>query len=274
MTNAKMKHEKIRVSGVEVEVRSAGTQGRTLLFLHPGDGLEGDNAALRELSRSFRVVAPSHPGFGESALPPHFRTVDDLAYFYLDFLEAQDLRDVILVGVSFGGWIAASIAIKNTSRVAGIVLADALGARFGEVQAREIADLFAHPLYEQPKFLYEDPVRRQTKFDGHSEEVLLKLARNHESFALYGWSPTLHDPQLVRRLHRIKVPVHFLWGEKDRVVSTDYGRKYAAAIAGAGFELIAGAGHYPHIECPQAFAAAVGRFAGKLPQAVSASVTA
>jgi pimeloyl-ACP methyl ester carboxylesterase len=274
MTDTEMKRTKILVAGTEVEVRSAGTQGRTLLFLHPGDGLEGDNATLLELSRSFRVIAPSHPGFGESALPPHYRSVDDLAYFYLDFLESQDLRDVILVGVSFGGWIAASIAIKNTDRIAGIVLAGALGARFGEVQTREIADLFAYPLYEQPKFLYQDPARRQMKFDGLSDEVLLKLARNHESFALYGWSPTLHDPQLARRLHRIKVPVHFLWGEEDRVVPVELGRKYAAAIAGAGFDLIPGAGHYLHVERPQAFAEAVGRFAGSLPQAVSAPVTA
>lgn len=265
MAEMNMECTRIRVADIEVEVRAAGSGKRTVLFLHPGDGLEGDNAALGMLSKSCRLIAPSHPGFGQSELPKHFRTIDDLAYFYLDFLESQNLSNVVLAGVSFGAWIAAEIAIKNTSRIAGLVLADAVGAKFGDRMTREIADIFSYPMYEHAQLLYEDSSRRQMSHGDLPEEVLLRLARNYESFALFGWSPTLLDPQLVRRLHRIKVPTQFLWGEKDRVVPVEYGRKFAAAIPGAGFEVIAGVGHYPHIENPQAFVAAVERFCGKLP---------
>ena len=80
-----------------------------------------------------------------------------------------------------------------------------------------------------------------------------------------GWSPTLHHPKLRHRLHRITVPTQLLWGAEDRVVPPDYGRRFAAAIPGAQFSLIEGAGHYPHIEKPEAFAAALDQFVATLP---------
>src|SRR2546430_972736 len=92
----------VMVSGVSVDVIDRG-RGRPLLFLHPGIGIERNAPVLDALAQSARVIAPSHPGFGRSELPKWMTTVDDLAYFYLDFLDALDLRDVALVGVSLGG---------------------------------------------------------------------------------------------------------------------------------------------------------------------------
>ena len=70
----------------------------------------------------------------------------------------------------------------------------------------------------------------------------------------------MHDPKLKGRLHRIRIPTLFLWGTADRILTEDYGRAYCAAISGARFETIERAGHYPHIEQPDAFARAVCAF--------------
>ena len=51
-----------------------------------------------------------------------------------------------------------------------------------------------------------------------------------------------------------------IWGEEDGVVTIDYGRRYAEAIPGARFETIAGAGHHPELESPEAFAEILGSF--------------
>jgi pimeloyl-ACP methyl ester carboxylesterase len=64
----------------------------------------------------------------------------------------------------------------------------------------------------------------------------------------------MHDPKLRGRLHRIRIPTLVLWGAADRVASPDYGRALAAAIPGAQFETIEGAGHFPHLEQPGALA--------------------
>ena len=61
----------------------------------------------------------------------------------------------------------------------------------------------------------------------------------------------MHNPKLLGRLHRIAVPTQILWGDKDGIVTTDYGRAYAAAIPGATFERIAAAGHLPQLEQPE-----------------------
>ncbi len=66
------------------------------------------------LASDARVLAPTHPGFGRAPAPRELTTVDDLAYLYLDLLDTLDLRDVVVVGVSFGGWIAAEMAVKST----------------------------------------------------------------------------------------------------------------------------------------------------------------
>src|SRR5438132_1352011 len=78
--------QQVKVDGASIEFVAKGS-GQTLLYLHPGDGFDPDAVFFQRLARSFRVIAPSHPGFGGSALPPGINSVDDLAYFYLDFLE-------------------------------------------------------------------------------------------------------------------------------------------------------------------------------------------
>lgn len=248
------------VAGVNVEVWQGGDHGRSVLYLHPGDGFDAEAPFVDELTRRYRVIAPSHPGFGRSELPSSFKTIDDLAYFYLDFMEDRNMKDVVLIGASFGAWIAAEIAIKSTARIAALILVDALGAKFAPPATREIADLFMVPQYEQAQLLFEAESLRKQSYAHLPDDVLVRMARNHESFCLYGWSPTLHDPKLAQRLHRIDVPTHVIWGEADRVVSTDYGRSYARAIRNATFESIPGAGHYPQVEQPERFVAAASRF--------------
>jgi pimeloyl-ACP methyl ester carboxylesterase len=57
-------------------------------------------------------------------------------------MDALDLREVVLAGISFGGWIAAEIAIKSTARISHLVLADAVGIKLGDREHRDIVDMF------------------------------------------------------------------------------------------------------------------------------------
>jgi pimeloyl-ACP methyl ester carboxylesterase len=256
--------EKVMVSGLELELWTGG-RGQTLLFLHPGSGFETDAPFLDLLACRYEVLAPSHPGFGATELPPGITTVDDLSYFYLDFLREHNLHDVILVGVSFGAWIAAEIATKCSDRLAALMLFDAVGAKFGDRTTREITDIFSLPLYEVDRLLYHDTALQHRDFSQCSDDTLQRLSRNNESLAVFAWAPTLYSPKLRQRLHRIDVPTHVVWGEHDQVVSTEYGRSFADAIAGATFEIIPDSGHYPHIEQPERFAGAVTSFIDRLP---------
>jgi pimeloyl-ACP methyl ester carboxylesterase len=251
----------ITVSGIQIEMIERG-RGRPLLFLHPGIGIEADAPVLERLAARSRLLVPTHPGFGRSEAPTSFDRIDDLAYFYLDLLEQLDLRDITVVGVSLGGWIAAEIAIKSTARISHLVLANPIGIKVGGREQRDIADIFAISEDDFLKIAYCDPAAGKRDYKTMPDAEVRAAARNREATARYAWSPYMHDPKLKGRLHRIRIPTLFLWGTHDRVLSEDYGRAYCAAVPGARFEPIERAGHFPHIEQPDAFADKVFAFIG------------
>src|SRR5882762_2247703 len=146
----------ISVNGIRIEMIERGS-GRPILFLHPGIGIDANAPVLDRLAAGGRLLAPSHPGFGASEGPRHMTTVDDLAYFYLDLMDQLDLRDATVVGVSFGAWIAAEIAVKSTARISRLVLANAVGIKVGGRETRDIADIFAVVDADFNKLAYFDP---------------------------------------------------------------------------------------------------------------------
>jgi pimeloyl-ACP methyl ester carboxylesterase len=172
-----------------------------------------------------------------------------------------DLRNAIVVGVSFGAWIAAEIAIKSTARMSRLVMANAVGVKVGGRETREIADVFAMLEPQFNKLAFSDPKAGERDYRSMPEAEIVAVARNREALARFAWQPYMHDPKLKGRLHRIRIPTLFLWGKDDCILSETYGRAYCAAIPGARFELIDQAGHFPHLEQPRLFAERVLAFA-------------
>jgi pimeloyl-ACP methyl ester carboxylesterase len=239
--------EKIEVAGIMTERLRCG-QGRPLLYLHDGGGIEFAQSFIERLATRYDVHALSHPGFGASELPSGFTTVDDLSYHYLDYFEEADLTNVAVVGASFGGWIAAEIATKVSPRMSALVLIDAYGIKVGPRDKPDVEDIF---------YLLPDQVRemgwhrKRPAMSADTMEGGRRIARNRETLSLFGWSPLLHNPKLHGRLRRVRAPTLVLWGASDRLAPVDYGRAYAAAIPGAEFLIVEEAGHLPHIEQPE-----------------------
>jgi pimeloyl-ACP methyl ester carboxylesterase len=252
--------QSVVVNGTRIDLIERGA-GRPLLFLHAENGIEPAAAAIAELAKSARVIAPTHPGYGRSELPKGMRSVDDLSYFYLDFLDQLDLRDLTVVGVSLGAWIAAEIAVKTTARLSRLVMANAVGVKVGERETRDIADIFALTEPEYLDIAYCDANIGRRDYKALPDAEVLAAARAREATARIAWNPYFHDPRLKSRLHRIQIPTLFLWGTHDRMLSEAYGRAYCAMIAGARFEPIDRAGHFPDHEQPKVFAEKVLAFA-------------
>jgi len=247
--------------GVELELVERGS-GPPLLLLHDGWEVRADGPFAGALAESHRVLVPAHPGFGRSSVPAAFDSVEDLAYFYLELVDELGIDDVVLVGCSFGGWIAAEIAVRRPTWLRRLVLVDPLGLRVGGVADRDIADVWAVGRPALGRLLFHDAglAEREVEYATRSDEELEVVARNREALARYGWSPYLCNPRLARRLHRVAVPTLVAWGAHDGVVSVDYGRAYAAAIPGARFALVGEAGHLPHVERPAVLARLVNEF--------------
>jgi pimeloyl-ACP methyl ester carboxylesterase len=249
----------VSIAGVSIELEERG-EGSPLLFLHPGEGLQLQRDWLDLLAQRFRVIAPHHPGWGNSSLPDWLNTVDDLAYLYLDLAATLALEKAMLVGACFGGWIAAEMAVRDTRRFARLVLVDPLGIKVGGVTDRDIADMHAISREEFMRLAWADPAKGDRDMMQMAETELAGIARGREALARFGWKPYMHNPHLKRWLHRIDIPTLLLWGERDGIVDTAYGEAFRAEIPGARMEVIASAGHFPHWEQPQDFAERLSRF--------------
>jgi pimeloyl-ACP methyl ester carboxylesterase len=240
------------VAGTPLEVVERG-QGRTLLFLHGGEGPAPERPWLDLLACNYRVIAPWHPGWGNSPLIDGMGVVDDLAYLYLDLAAELGLEDAVLIGACFGGWVAAEIMVRSTERFSRLVLVDPLGVKFAGRDERDIADMHGMSRAEYLKLAWADPAQGEADFAVLPETELAAIVRGREAFALYGWKPYMHNPRLKRWLHRIDRPTLLLWGAEDRIVTPAYGENWCRAIPNARLELIPGAGHFPHWEQPEAF---------------------
>jgi pimeloyl-ACP methyl ester carboxylesterase len=247
--------ERMTVDGIELEVVRRGA-GPPLLFLHGMQTVPPGAAFLDRLAKHATVIAPSSPGFGRSPRPPDFDSVYDLVHFYLDVLDAVATthgdRKVVLVGHSFGGWLAAELAVKCPHRLAKLILVDAFGIKISDRETADIVDVFNTAPAAVRRLAWHDPAAAPD-FDAMSDDEIAAHARSWEALCLYGWQPYMYNPALKRWLKRIAVPTLVLWGDSDGIVAPAYGRAYAALIPGARFETVAKAGHSPHIEQPEAF---------------------
>lgn len=237
-------------------------EGAPLLLLHGGGGLDHHAPFLELLTHRYEVIAPSHPGFGRSPLPDHFDSVDDLAYLYLDLIDALDLHDIILLGFSFGGWIAAEVAARCAHRLSRLILVGPVGIKVGDRETRDIPDIFALPPDDVARLTFHDPAKAIVDYGKLTDEELRIVVRNRESLALYTWEPYMHNPKLRHRLGRIRMPAMLIRGASDGLISRAYLDAYAAAIRNARVAEIDAAGHSPEIERPEEFVRVAAVFAG------------
>jgi pimeloyl-ACP methyl ester carboxylesterase len=253
--------EPLDVRGIQLDILRRGT-GQPLLVLHGEAPLDPGAPWVDLLAAHAELIAPTHPGFGHSARPDDFDTVYDLVHLYLDLLESLPHERVALLGLSFGGWLAAEIAAACPHRLGKLILVDAVGIKVSDRETPDILDVFnTHPAEVQRRRWHE-PTKWAPDFDAMSNEALVAHARNREALCLYAWHPYMYNPQLARWLRRIALPTLVLWGASDGIVTPAYGRAYAARIPGARFELIDAAGHHPEIEQPGAFVKRVREFLG------------
>ena len=219
--------------------------GRSFLLLHGGAGPASMYGLAESLSTKARTITPTHPGFNGTPRPERFDRIDDLVLAYLLLIERLDLRDVVLVGNSVGGWIAAEMALRLSPRLAGAVLINSVGIDAGKPDL-SIVDPTAVPPAERAALAFHDP--QKFAVSPSTPEAATAMLDNHKALRIYAGEPFMHEPTLRSRLAEMRVPALVAWGISDRIVDTSYGRLLAGSIPGARFEPIEQAGHFPQIE--------------------------
>ncbi|MFC7766362.1 alpha/beta fold hydrolase [Leucobacter soli] len=212
------------------------------------------------LAQHVDLVAPEHPGFGDSELPAHFRDFGDFVLHYDEFLRALDAEPVHLVGTSLGGRIAAHLATVYPERFASLTLIVPAGLR-GEGSRPD-------PFRQTPEAAIDlltngRADRLQAELAGFDyPESVVQGYREDTTLALLTFT-NRYDRLLEHRLSRVGIPSLVIDAEEDRVLGRGDAARYAELIPGAVRTVIPGpAPHEPsshalHVEQPEAVAAAI-----------------
>ncbi len=214
--------------------------------------------ASRASWRGARVLVPTHPGFGGTPRPESLHTVRGIAAVYVALLDELDRRDVTVIGNSIGGWIAAEMALLGSERISRLIIVDGVAI---EVPGHPVADFFNLTFPQIAQLSYHDPERFRIDPDALPPAAKAEIAGNRAALAVYAGEQLL-NPDLGGRLADVSTPTLVVWGDSDRIADPDCGRAFAAAIPGAGYQVLPDTGHLLQLESPKLLLDAVSEFTG------------
>lgn len=261
--------------GTRIHFRDRGPKSAPALVL-----IHGSNASLltwepwaARLSNTFRVISIDMPGHGlTGAIPSGDYSEQAMTDIVARVTEKLSLTRFAIAGNSMGGGIAARFAEEYPQRVSQLILIDAAGmpGRTGghiplAFQLARIPVVNLSLLYVTPRYFVveglDDAIVRKAVIDDRMIDTYWDFARMQGTR-----EATLHrfqaapDDFVAKNASRIAVPTLILWGEEDRLLPLDAGRRYARVIRGSRLIIYPATGHLPQEEVPDRSAADVRNF--------------
>jgi pimeloyl-ACP methyl ester carboxylesterase len=243
---------RLDVGEVQVAYRRKG-EGEPVLYLH-GNGFTRMWLPFHDkLAESVDLIAPEHPGYGETPLPAWLAGFDDLVVHYDELLDLLELDTVHVVGYSLGGWIAAELAAFYPRRLRSLTLICPAGLRVPGRPAPNLVAMTTEAVWET---LFTDPdAAEQVMPDYESMDEVVHLYTEATTFARLAWNPQ-YDLTLERRLRRVTCPALVIGAEDDRVIPDAVADRYAELL-GARLDRVDGTGHALAVERPDEAAALI-----------------
>lgn len=247
-----------RIDGILLHYRLAGPVDAPVLVLANSLGTDARiwDGLIEQLADRYRIVSYDKRGHGLSDSPGGDYSLDDHVADLAGLIDHLGVKRFALAGVSIGGLIAQAFALAFPGRLMALVLCDTTprmgdaatwNARIETVLGQGMEPL-ANPLMERwfgPRFHRE----RADELAGWRNLFLRTDPAGYSRTCA-----TLRDSDLSDRIGAISAPTLVIAGDEDRSTPVDLVRACAAAIPGARFEVLAGAGHIPSIEQPAVLA--------------------
>ena len=251
MTEVAWTAEEVRVAGLKLHLRRGGA-GDPLLLLHHDVGSLDRLPFYDALARRFTVYVPSHPGYDRSERPEWMRSARDVAVCYQWLLADLGATSPALVGLGFGGWIAAEMAAMAPRGFRRLVLVGAAGIK---PRQGEILDQALVSYIDYVKLGFADAAAFDRAYGAEPPTAQLEQwDLNREMSFRIAWKPYMYNPTLPHLLGGVKAPALVVWGRQDKVVPLDCGEQYAKALPQARLAVVEGAGHFVEMERPDELA--------------------
>jgi len=248
------------VGALTLRLRKGGSGDPMLVLSHDIGSLER-LPFYDALARRFTVYVPSHPGYDGSERPNWMRSVRDVAVACQLLLASIGVSTVSLVGLGFGGWIAAEMATMSPQAIRRLVLVGAMGVKpvHGEIFDQAIVSYID---YVRAGFEDQGVFDRLFGADPPTER-LEQWDLNREMSFRIAWKPYMYSPTLPHLLGGVRTPALIVWGRGDRVVPLECGEAYARALPRSRLAVVEGSGHFVDMEQPEALAKLIMEFAAE-----------
>ena len=244
-------------AGTKLHVARAG-RGRPLVVLHHETGTLDRLPLYDALAAHFDVLVPHHPGYSRSQRPDWMRSTRDIAVIYRGLLSELKIDGAALVGLGFGGWIAAEMASMAPADLSRLILVGAMGIKppVGDILDAAVTGYID---YARAGFHDQKAFDRVYGAEPSGEQLEMWDVCREMSFRI-AWKPYMYSQTLPHLLGGVRAPSLVVWGDDDKIVPRGAGERYARALREARFEIVSAAGHCVDMEQPEALARLVTPF--------------
>jgi len=245
-----MTEKKILIDNLKVNYKING-EGFPFLILHGWGGSSNSWSEVQRIlsKKGFMVITLDLPGFGKTSSPIIPWEIKDYNDFLLKFIDNLGLKQMILLGHSFGGRISIRFASLYPERLKYLILCASAGVRLPYTFSQFIIYSFSKfgNFLLSPRFLrrFKDWVRNNfymiirqrdyRKVKGSMKETFKKIVVD----------------DLTADLQKIKTKTLILWGEKDKSVPIKAAYIIKEKVSDSVLEIIPKASHTPHLEFPE-----------------------
>ncbi|MGB7952138.1 MAG: 3-oxoadipate enol-lactonase [Candidatus Binatia bacterium] len=254
----------LKAHGIVQHARSEGQNHKpVLVFANSlGSDLRIWDDLVGHFASDFRIIRYDQRGHGLTDVPPPPYLMDDFVLDLLGLLDALEIKEATVCGVSLGGVIAQGLALRCPERVRGLVLCDTamrIGSfasweeRIATVEASGLSKLVGPSMERWFAAAFRE--KRSVETQGYAN-MLLRIPRDGYLGACYA----LRDADLAPSTPKINQPTLVLCGDQDIATPPDLGRALARAIPNARFAIIENAAHLICIEQPAATADQMTKF--------------
>lgn len=263
----------VNVGNIKTHYLEAGMGDQVVVLVH-GGGL--DNARLSwellipQLAEKMRIIAPDLPGYGQSDKPDVVYDLNFYGKFFPEFIDALEIKQTTLVGISMGGAIGLGYTLHHADRVNKLVLVDSYGLQ-RKTPLHQLSYLFVNipgvraltywSIKSRPMIRYS--LKTILKRPGSvSDELVEKV---YQQLLIPGVTRAFSEFQnaeltwdglktvYMDRLGEIKEKTLIIHGEKDTLVPLEASREAHGLIQGSEFKIMAGCGHWPQRDNPEEF---------------------
>ncbi len=253
----KMNIDKIIVNNQLISFSKIDNAGdKCLLFLH---GWRSQKEVWQPIINKLQVsnnqlsfVSLDLPGFGASSIPQKPMKVGDYAEIVGVFIEKLDLKNIVIIGHSFGGRIGIKLAAKHPELISKLVLVDAAGfvtkgfkRTFFKFMAKLVKPFFG--------FSFTQGLRKKIyQFIGADD--YLATPGLQKTFV------NVVNEDLSEEIKKISCPTLIIWGEDDKETPVSFGEKMSSLIPNSKFIILPGSGHFSFLDKPEEFAEKIIKF--------------